>query len=208
MALTALVIAGLAWVLVSLTAMIDSNAFAIALLALGAVVFTGLLRKLRAMRADMPAVASVLPLYLVVVPVACMLLQLLLAEPAAEFSRNRAIRNSARLIADIEAHRVANGRYPPSIVSVNVDYHPEVMGIREYRYEPSGDAYNVLFEQRNLRLGVREIVVYNPADRQVIASHALDVIQLSPEGLALDRTRGHNAVYDAGPPHWKYFWFD
>jgi hypothetical protein len=207
-ALVGLVASALVWTLVSVFAFVDSRAFALLLFSLGVALFSRLLRRLRATRESMPTEASALPAYLVVVPVAVVLLQLMLANPAAGFSRNRAIRNSAPLIADIEAHRVANGRYPPSMVSLHIDYHPEVMGIREYRYEPSGDAYNVLFEQRTFQLGMREIVMYNPLDKQAIASHALDVIQLSPQALALDRTRGHNVVYDAGHPHWKYFWFD
>ena len=33
-----------------------------------------------------------------------------------------------------------------------------------------------------------EIVMYNPLGEQVMTSHALDVLQLTPEQLALDRT--------------------
>jgi len=93
-------------------------------------------------------------------------------------------------------------------VSVHSDYLPGVIGVRQYRYEPSGDAYNVLFEQLSLRIGIKEVVMYNPRGEQAISSHALDVLQLSPEQLALDRTRGHNAVHDAPQPNWKFFWFD
>lgn len=60
----------------------------------------------------------------------------------------------------------------------------------------------------SLRIGIKEIVIYNPRGEQAISSHALDVLQLSPEQLALDRTRGHNAVHDASQPNWKFFWFD
>jgi hypothetical protein len=42
---------------------------------------------------------------------------LLLVAPAVEFSRSRAIRNSARLIADVEHYRAANGQYPASLLS-------------------------------------------------------------------------------------------
>ena len=141
-------------------------------------------------------------------PAAVAIIRIALADPAAEFGRSRAIRNAAALIADIEQHRVANGRYPRSLVSVHSDYLPGVIGVRQYRYEPSGDAYNVLFEQLSLRIGIKEVVMYNPRGEQAISSHALDVLQLSPEQLALDRTRGHNAVHDAPQPNWKFFWFD
>lgn len=50
--------------------------------------------------------------------------------------------------------------------------------------------------------------MYNPRDRQAIASHALDVLQLTPAQLAIDRARGHYAVHDARQAHWKFFWFD
>ncbi|MFN2399892.1 MAG: hypothetical protein ABR543_14835 [Gemmatimonadaceae bacterium] len=71
-----------------------------------------------------------------------------------------------------------------------------------------GDAYNLFFEQFTFRLGTREFVMYNPRDQQVMTSHKMDLLQLTPEELALDQTRGHNAVHDAPHPHWKYFWFD
>jgi hypothetical protein len=207
-AVIALVVAAVVWTLVALLALTDSAALTAIMLALGAFAFVKLLRSLLRMRYEMPVNASAISTYLVTVPLLVVLLQFSLDDAAETFSRNRAIRNSGPLIADIEAYRVTNGRYPPSMVSLHVDYHPSVMGIREYRYEPFGDAYNLLFEQRNYRLGIREIVMYNPKDQQAIASHALDVIGLTPAGLALDRTRGHNAVYDAAHPHWKYFWFD
>jgi hypothetical protein len=207
-ATVALVMTTLVWSLVSLVAMISSPLFGLLCLGIGAYAVRSVLPSLRALDSTGSRAASMLPLYLIVVPPAVALLQLAVADEAMEFSRNRAIRNSASLIADIEAHKVANGRYPLSMISVHPDYKPSIVGIREYRYEPFGDAYNVLFENPTIRLGTQEIVVYNPRDEQAIASHALDVIQLSPAALALDRTRGHNAVYHAAHPHWKYFWFD
>jgi hypothetical protein len=41
-----------------------------------------------------------------------------------------------------------------------------------------------------------------------VTVHLQDLLELTPEQLALERTRGHYAVHDAGPAHWKYFWFD
>jgi len=40
-----------------------------------------------------------------------------------------------------------------------------------------GAAYNVLFEQLSLRIGIKEIVMYNLRGEQAISSHALDVLQ-------------------------------
>src|SRR5688500_18302560 len=52
------------------------------------------------------------PLYLVVVPVVVFILQITLAGPATEFSRSRAITQSAEVIGDIEHYRSTHGRYP------------------------------------------------------------------------------------------------
>ena len=148
------------------------------------------------------------PLYLVVVPIVVAAFKWSFVAPAVEFSRNRAIRDSARLIADIEQYRVANGRYPVSLLSVWEDYRPEVIGVEAYRYEPSGDAYNLFFEQFSDRFGTREFVMYNPRDRQAMTSHKMDRLQLSAQELVREQSRGHYAVHDAAQPHWKYFWFD
>jgi hypothetical protein len=152
--------------------------------------------------------SSRLPVYLVVVPLLVALVQLTLVDRAVAFSRQRAIRNSAPLIAAIERHRVTHGRYPESLLSVNPDIWPGVIGIAKYHYEPSGDAYNLVFEQFTYRFGTREFVMYNPHDKHGMTSHALDLLEVSPDQLALDRTRGHYAVRDAASRHWKYFWFD
>jgi hypothetical protein len=206
-AIAALITASLIWIVISLLMFFESPTLGVAALLLWGYALSRMLPRLSVLRSA-GAAASAVPWYLVVVPVAVALIQFVLAGPATEFSRNRAIRNSAPLIADIEQYRTANGRYPPSLVSVWKDYSPSMIGIREYQYEPHGDAYNVLFEQLSFRLGIREIVMYNPRDEQVMTSHAMDVLQLTPAQLALDRTRGHNALHDAGHPHWKYFWYD
>jgi hypothetical protein len=149
-----------------------------------------------------------IPLSMVVVPVAVALVLFVLSGRVSEFSRSRAIRNSAELIADIERYRNANGHYPDSLLSVWEDYLPGVIGIKEYLYEPRGDAYNLVFENVTYRIGTREIVVYNPTDDQVMTSHKNDRLRLTPDQLRLDQTRGHYAVLDAKEPHWKYYWFD
>ena len=207
-AITALVASSLVWCLVSVAGMLESLSLGLLSLVLWAYVLFRLVPRLRPTRTSPPERVSAVPLYLVIVPAAVAAAQYLLAVPVSEFSRHRGIRNAAPLIADIEQYRTANGRYPLGLLSVNTDYKPFVIGIREYRYEPSGAAYNLMFEQASFHIGVREFVVYNPRDEQVITSHAMDVLQLTPEQLALDRTRGHNAVHNTAHPHWKYFWFD
>lgn len=206
--ITALITSTAVWGIVSLGGFLESVILGLGASAVGAYLVLRVVRRIRTGTASIPRTPSILPVYFVIVPVAVAVLQFALAHPVVEFSRDRAIRNSAPLIADIERYRTANGRYPESLVAVNRDYLPRVIGIKEYRYEPRGSAYNVLFEQITLSLGTVEIVMYDPRDEQVMTSHALDVLQLTPEQLAIDQSRGHYAVHDARQPHWKYFWFD
>jgi hypothetical protein len=56
-----------------------------------------------------------------------------------------------------------------------------------------------------LHFGTREFVMYNPRDLQAMTSHKVDLLQLTPQELALEQSRGHYAVHDAPQPHWKYF---
>lgn len=152
--------------------------------------------------------ASALPLYLIAVPVVVALVQYAFVERAIEFSRNRAILNSAPLIAAIEEYRTRNGHYPTSLLAEWPDYLPKVIGISQYHYQPHGDAYNVVFEQFNHRFGTREFVVYNPRNEQVMTAHARDILEFTPEQLVVERTRGHYAQQDLPQPNWKYFQFD
>ena len=152
--------------------------------------------------------ASVLPFYLIAVPVVVTLTQFMFVERAIEFSRNRAIHNSAPLIAAIEEYRTRNGHYPASLLAEWPDYLPRVIGINQFHYQPHGDAYNLVFEQFTYRFGTREFVVYNPRDEQVMTAHARDILGLTPSQLALERTRGHYAQHDLPQPHWKSFLFD
>jgi len=146
------------------------------------------------------------PLYLLVVPTVVALFQFSLVGPATEFSRPYAIKKSAELINDIEEYQKANGRYPTSLLAVNKDYKPSVIGIEQFHYEPNGDAYNIYFEQLSTQFGTREIVMYNKLDEHFMASHDGDILLWTPEELYA--RRGYYAVHDASSPHWKYFWFD
>lgn len=159
-------------------------------------------------RKTSPDRTSAVPFYLVAVPVLVALLQWAFVERAIQASRNRAIQNSAPLLAAIENYRVRNGKYPTSLLAELPDYGPHVIGIREYRYEPHGEGYNLVFEQFNYRFGTREFVVYNPRDEHVMTAHASDILELTPEQLVVERTRGHYARHDLPQPHWKLFWFD
>ena len=153
-----------------------------------------------------PVSAGAIGLCLTVLPIAVVALQWAVVPAAVEFSRNRAIRNSEALISEIERYHATNGRYPVSLQGLWPDYKPGIMGIERYRYEPSGQAYNVFFEQPALRFGTREIVMYNPRDEQEMTSHTADLLDRTPQQL--NRMRGYYASGNTAHPHWKYFWFD
>jgi hypothetical protein len=155
------------------------------------------------------AEAGHLPLYLAVAPIVALLLQALLAEPVASFSRTRAIANSAALIDDIERHRATYGSYPESLSGTWPDYKVAIVGIAQFHYARRGDAYNLHFEQPVPQLrtpGTREYVVYNPSGQHVMLSHA--VWHLSRPPSSLDQGQGWYASHDAGSPGWKRFLFD
>jgi hypothetical protein len=208
LAIAALVVASFVWMLVALGAFVESIALGILALALWVYAVSRIVPRLRAMRTGPDPAVTAIPLYMICVPVGVTLIQFALAGPVTESGRSRAIRNSAPLIADIERYRVANGRYPLSLMALSADYLPGVIGVRQYWYEPSGDAFNLFFESFTFRFGTREIVMYNPNDRQAFTSHTMDLLQLTPEQLRVEQTRGHYAVHNAEHPHWKYFWFD
>ena len=170
-------------------------------LALAAYAVFSLRRRIATLRTARPAWRRAPALYLLIVPLAVFLVQQALVPRAVEFSRDRAIRNAAPLIADIERYRAARGTYPASLLSVWKDYSPAVIGIEKYHYERSGEAYNLLFEQPAADLATREFVVYNPRDEQVATSHAMDLLQYSPERL--ERARGYFAVHQTPHAHWK-----
>lgn len=208
-AIAALIASTIVWLLSSLGALVASGALlGAAVVVLWIYIVIRVCPRLRRLKTAPPPGPSPVAFYLLIVPAAVALLQMALVAPAIEFSRNRAIQNAAPLIAEIEQHRAANGRYPSSLLSVNADIHPDIIGIDKYHYEPSGEAYNVMFEQPALHFGTREFVVYNPLDQQTVTSHKLDRLQLTPSELVLEHSRGHNAVHNAGHPHWKYYWFD
>ena len=207
LAVASLVVASLVWAIVTLAAVTSVGlSFGIIVLAVGVYVLVTLGSRLKEMKGATPKRVSPIAVYLIVVPLTAALLRFLVVPPAIEFSRSRAIRNSTELIADIERYRAARGRYPPSLLSLWKDYEPSVIGIEQFHYEISGDAYNLIFEQFTYPIGTREIVVYNPRDQQAATSHDMDLLQLSPEDL--ERQRGYYAVHATRHPHWKYFWFD
>jgi hypothetical protein len=199
----ALIASSVVWGGVFLVALVQSFVLAFAVVVLWIFTITRVWTRLRTTRGF-----TALAYYLAAVPIGAVLLQLTLIKPAVEYSRDRAIRNSAPLIAAIEQYRTTEGRYPTSLQSVHPDFHPRVIGIPQYQYEPRGDSYNLFFEQFSYQVGMREFVMYNPKDEHVMTSHAIDILELTPSQSALEHRRGHNFRFDTPHPHWKYFWFD
>ena len=148
------------------------------------------------------------PLYLIFVPCILVTAQLLCLKTAVEFSRRRAIHGSAEFISAIEAYRTVYGRYPLSLASVHHDYDPPVVGVERYHYEPSGDTYQVFFEQFTYPVGTQEFVMYNPLDKHLMIVHNQDLLESHQEQVDRERTFHARAARDAGVRHWKYFWFD
>jgi hypothetical protein len=178
------------------------------LLAAGAAALGGqrLVRLARRFRTPIRAMPRMAPALLTLAPIAVLALQIALAEPLATLGRDRAIANSATLIADIEQHRLRHGVYPASLLAVVPDYKPGIIGVDRYLYEPSGAAYNLMFEEPSLAFGTQRFVVYNPRDEQRFFSHAEDRVRLA--GAELEANRGHRAIAALAPLHWKVFFFD
>jgi hypothetical protein len=146
------------------------------------------------------------PIGLILVPLAATVARLALAQSAADWSRDRAIVNAAEMIAEIERFQERHGTYPVAISSVWPDYQPGIIGVERYRYEPSGDAYNLYFEHPSTNLAVREIVMFNPRGEQDISSHAFDLLRLTPEEIR--RQRGYFTSHQLPQAGWKRFLFD
>jgi hypothetical protein len=193
------------WLLVALTATIASG-FALGLVTLLAGIVAGSAATRRAGAAAASGGDPALAGYLLVLPPLVFVLQWVLVDRLVDFSRGRAIRNSAPLVADIERYRAERGHYPISLLSLWSDYDPAIVGIERYRYERSGDAYNLLFEQFTADLAARELVVYNPRGEQEATSHDMDLLRAAPARLG--RMRGYFAVRETPFPGWKRFLFD
>jgi hypothetical protein len=197
---------GLVWLCVSLAAFVSSILLGVLFLLAGVYITHRTLLRLRALGGESSPRLPVLPVYLAIVPLVVVLLERALVPVAADAGRSRAVRNAGPLIAAIERYQTAHGRYPLSMLAVHMDVSPSVIGIARYWYEPTDDAYNLVFEQPNDALGTQEFVVYNPRDRQVMTSHALDLLDFSGDALA--RRRGYYAMHETRHPHWKLFLFD
>jgi hypothetical protein len=147
-----------------------------------------------------------LPLLLVCVPLAVVGFQWAVLPHAASWSRDRAIRHGAALIAEIEAYRGRRGHYPVSLQSLNHDVPTGVVGVERFLYEPNGEAYNLFFVRPHFALDASEVVMYNPRDEHRFTSHELDLLQY--DGGQLDLRRGDRRRTRLAHPHWVSIAFD
>ncbi|HEY8510588.1 MAG TPA: hypothetical protein VIL31_01440 [Cyclobacteriaceae bacterium] len=146
------------------------------------------------------------PLYLILIPLIVVAVRVTFIDKAVEYSRNLAIRNSEALIQEIENHFERYGRYPISLQALHGDISPGVVGIKEYCYEPYGEAYNVYFKHSSQDLAADEIVMYNKRDEHAFASHRLDILEYTGNELAL--RRGDRRRVQLSTPHWMAISFD
>jgi hypothetical protein len=198
---------------VALAALIQTGlSLAIGVLLFWAYVVWRFAPALRRLKNDGASGFNPTPLYLLFVPSVLVAAQLTLLQPAVEFSRHRTILGSADFINAIEAYHTAHGQYPSSLASSLSDYHPQIVGVERYHYEPSGRAYNVFFEQFTYPIGMQEFVMYNPLDEHGFMVHDQDLLEATQEQIDAERSFHllHHAhdVPPPTPPHWKYFWFD
>lgn len=200
----ALALAGLAALATTLAAVAVNQLAMGVMIGMGA--FAGLReahRRSKRLDARGPTTAPVL---LVVVPVVLATFQATLLRHAADWSRDRAIRHSAPLVAEIEAFRERRGHYPASLQSLNRDVPTGVVGIERFLYEANGEAYNLFFVRPHVELDAWEVVMFNPRDEHRFTSHELDVLQY--DGEQLDRRRGDRRRTALAHPHWVSILFD
>jgi hypothetical protein len=124
----------------------------------------------------------------------------------ASWSRDRAIHNSATLIAEIESFHQRRGHYPLSLQSLNPDVPTGIVGIERFHYEPNGEAYNFFFVRPHIELDAAEVVLFNLRDEHRFASHELDILQY--DGEQLDLRRGDRRRTPLAQPHWISIVFD
>lgn len=146
------------------------------------------------------------PAYLVLVPVALIAFRSTAIPRAADWSRDRAIRHNAPLIAEIESFRERRGHYPLSLQSLHRDIPTGVIGLDRFHYQPSGDGYNLYFVRPHVEIDAMEVVVFNPRDEHHFTAHELDLLRY--DGEELDLRRGDRRRTALAHPQWISILFD
>ncbi len=207
-AITALIIGTFVILIISLFATLSvGKSFGVLSILLWKLCIVVLIPKLKSLNLNTENKSNWLPVYLIYLPIFTLLLQLTIAKPLTQFSRNRAIENAYRFIRHIEEYNSQKGQYPLTLQAQNKDYYPDVVGIEKYLYAPHKKSYNLSFEQPRFLLnifGTREWVVYNPLDENSVYSHTA---WLLPTEQA-EPSQGWYASGNTKHLHWKYFLFD
>lgn len=149
------------------------------------------------------------PIYLIVLPVSILTVQLFIAKPITDWSRDRTISNAKDYVRDIENFYTKNGHYPKTLQAMYKDYYPNTVGVEKFHYLPFGNSYNLSFEQPRFLLdivGTKEWVVYNPKDEHRVYSHTSWFLLLSPQESEI--RQGWYSSVDTKHKHWKSFMFD
>ena len=114
-ATSSLISASVLAILVSLLSLNISIAMAVLALALWFFAVSRSLSKLNSLKTAEVEGINPAPMYLIVIPLAMLLFQVMFAARLTEFSRNLAIANSSEFIRDIETYREKYGYYPVSL---------------------------------------------------------------------------------------------
>jgi hypothetical protein len=184
----------------ALGSFVSNNGFAaIAILGIGIYLFI-IRKKINAQ----PVPNSIIPYYLIIIPLTVVCIRLAFFEKAKNKTTDFVIQQSEQLIQDIEAYENTNGHYPVSLQSTIEDYHTSVSGIPRFHYELKGNAYNIYFEQISNMLGTQEIVMYNKLDEQEMTVHNQDLLRIPYANIL----HGHHKVLELPQQHWKIFYFD
>ena len=177
---------------------------AVIILILGVYVFSKIRQRANILKSLTTTHYSITPYYFIIIPLVVVITRIVFMEKVKDHSTNFVIKQSEPLIQDIEAYKKTNGHYPLSLQSTIEDYKPAISGIKRFYYEPSGDAYNLYFEQVSNMLGTEEIVMYNKLDEHEMTVHNQDLLRIAPASIL----RGYHKVEELSHPHWKVFYFD
>ena len=202
-----LVLAGLVVLVITISA-VSVNQFALGvMLGVGAIMILMTLgRRLGAELDDGAHKRNSIPACLVCVPLILVIFRTAVLPITASWSRDRAIHNSATLVAEVESFRQRRGHYPVSLQSLNPDVPTGVVGIERYHYEPNGEAYNLFFVRPHIELDAQEVVLFNPQDEHRFTSHELDILQY--DGEQLDMRRGDRRRTRLAQANWISIVFD
>jgi hypothetical protein len=207
-AISAIIVGSVVVLILALFATLSvGKSFGILTLLLWMIVAALLIPQIRKLNEMTVSKFDFLPFYLIYLPIITLLLQLTLAKPLTQLSRNRAIENADRFIRHIEEYKTVRGAYPLTLQAQNKDYYPDVVGVEKYLYAPHRKGYNLSFEQPRFlldRFGTREWVVYNPLDENSVYSHTSWLLPTEQE----EASQGWYASGNTEHKHWKYFLFD